>query len=43
MQRRLALHSLADPEPPRWAHWWFGSHPTVLERIAIAETMRDQH
>lgn len=36
LQRRLALRSLADPTPPAWSQWWFGSHPTVLERVAIA-------
>ena len=36
LQRRLAIKSLADPNPPAWSQWWFGSHPTVLERIAIA-------
>ncbi|WP_435769322.1 M48 family metallopeptidase [Nocardioides sp. SYSU DS0651] len=36
LQRRLALRSVADPTPPRWSHWWFGSHPTVLERVALA-------
>lgn len=36
VQRRLALRSLADPTPPAWSHWWFGSHPTVLERVALA-------
>lgn len=36
LQRRLAIKSLADPTPPAWSQWWFGSHPTVLERIAIA-------
>lgn len=35
MQRRLALRSLADPTPPAWSHFWFGSHPTVLERVAL--------
>ena len=37
LQRRLAVRSLADPTPPAWSQWWFGSHPTVLERIALAE------
>jgi STE24 endopeptidase len=37
LQRRLAVKSLADPTPPVWSQWWFGSHPTVLERIALAE------
>jgi STE24 endopeptidase len=36
LQRRLAIKSLADPTPPPWSQWWFGSHPTVLERVAIA-------
>lgn len=38
MQRRLALTSLADPTPPVWAQVWFGSHPTTLQRIAVAAT-----
>lgn len=37
MQRTLALRSLADPTPMGWSHWWFGSHPTVLMRIALAD------
>ena len=36
MQRTLALTNLADPDPPRWAVWWRGSHPTTAERIALA-------
>ncbi|HWJ10072.1 MAG TPA: M48 family metallopeptidase [Nocardioides sp.] len=36
LQRRLALRSHADPTPPAWSQFWFGSHPTVLERIALA-------
>jgi len=35
MQKQLALHSLSD-DPPTWSQFWFGSHPTTLERIAIA-------
>lgn len=34
---RLARRALADPVPPRWRHLWWGSHPTVLERISFAE------
>ena len=41
MQRQLALHALSD-EPPAWSHFWFGSHPTTLERIAIAEQLGRQ-
>jgi STE24 endopeptidase len=42
MQRQLALRSLADPTPPAWAQFWFGSHPTTLTRIAIARSGRYQ-
>lgn len=38
MQRELDLHSLSD-DPPAWSQFWFGSHPTTLERIAIAEQL----
>ena len=36
-RRGLAERSLADPTPPAWSQWWFGSHPTVLVRVALAE------
>ena len=39
LQRQLALKALSDPTPPAWSQWWFGSHPTVLERIAIARAI----
>ncbi len=39
LQERLATRSLADPTPPRWSQIWFGSHPTVLQRLGIAEAM----
>ncbi|MCW2834012.1 MAG: peptidase Ste24p [Nocardioides sp.] len=42
MQRTLALRSLADPTPPAWLHWWWGSHPTTLERVAIARSLSGQ-
>jgi STE24 endopeptidase len=37
MQKELALRSFADPTPPALVQLWFGSHPTTLERIGIAE------
>ena len=37
VQKQLALTSLADPTPYVWSHFWFGSHPTTLQRIALAE------
>ena len=36
LQRALALRALADPSPPAWSQLWFGSHPTVVERVAVA-------
>ena len=41
LQRRLALRAHADPSPPAWSQWWFGSHPTVLQRIALASRFED--
>jgi STE24 endopeptidase len=41
MQRQLAVKSLADPTPPAWSQFWFGSHPTALTRIAIARQLGD--
>jgi STE24 endopeptidase len=37
VQKALARKSLADPTPPAWSQLWFGSHPTGLTRIALAE------
>ncbi|MGN6781807.1 MAG: M48 family metalloprotease [Marmoricola sp.] len=37
LQRRLAVTSLADPTPPAWSQLWWGTHPTALQRIGIAE------
>jgi STE24 endopeptidase len=39
LQKELALRSLADPTPPAWSQWWFGTHPTVLQRIALASAI----
>jgi len=40
VQRQLSLHSLADPTPPAWSRIWFSSHPTVLQRLGLAEAYR---
>jgi STE24 endopeptidase len=37
LQRELALSSLSDPTPASWSQFWFGSHPTALQRIALAD------
>lgn len=41
LQRRLALRSRSDPAPPAWSQWWFGSHPTVLDRVALARSFAE--
>jgi STE24 endopeptidase len=40
LQRRLAVSSRADPTPPLWSQLWFGTHPTALQRIGIAEALQ---
>jgi STE24 endopeptidase len=37
VQRELALRSLADPTPYAVSQFWFGTHPTTLQRIALAQ------
>jgi STE24 endopeptidase len=37
MQRGLATTNIADPDPPGAWQWFFGSHPTLAERVALAE------
>lgn len=36
IHERLAVRSLADPDPPAWSQLWFGTHPTALQRIGLA-------
>jgi STE24 endopeptidase len=36
MQRDLAGTNLGDPDPPTAWQWFFGSHPTVAQRVAMA-------
>lgn len=40
--RRLATKSLSDPDPPFWIDTLFGSHPTMMERIAMAEAWEEE-
>ncbi|GAB3266041.1 M48 family metallopeptidase [Nocardioides dilutus] len=37
LQQALARRSAADLTPPAWSQAWFGSHPTTMARIALAE------
>jgi STE24 endopeptidase len=36
IQRRLAIENLTDLTPAPLSSWWFASHPSPAERIAIA-------
>jgi len=35
--QRLATTSLAAPSPPTWSYVLFGDHPTIVQRIAMAQ------
>ena len=38
----FTIESLNDPDPPRWSYLLFDSHPTVRDRIAMAEAWRER-
>lgn len=42
LQQGLVARSLGVPDPPAAVRFWFGTHPTALERIALALRYRDQ-
>ena len=42
LDRRLALSSLGDPEPPGWARIVLSTHPPAVARIAMAEAYRER-
>ena len=42
MQEQLATRSLSDPDPPWLSQFWFGSHPTTLQRIGMARALQRQ-
>ncbi|MGY1672992.1 M48 family metallopeptidase [Geodermatophilus sp. SYSU D00710] len=37
VQRRLSENNVSDPSPPVPWQWFFGSHPTPAERVAMAQ------
>ncbi len=37
MQQRLAGTNVSDPSPPAPWQWFFGSHPTPAQRVAMAQ------
>jgi Zn-dependent protease with chaperone function len=38
--KQFTIQSLNDPDPPTWAYLLFESHPTVEQRVAMAETWK---
>jgi STE24 endopeptidase len=38
--RRFAETNLGQPDPPRWSRPLLGTHPTLLERVELAEAWR---
>ena len=40
--REFTIQSLNDPDPPRWSYLLFDSHPSVEERIGMAEAWRQR-
>ena len=38
VERRLALQNLADPDPPGWLQFLFGTHPSTVTRIGYGLT-----
>ena len=40
--RELAATSLGDPSPPGWSQLLFGTHPTLADRVAMADAWEAQ-
>jgi STE24 endopeptidase len=38
LEQGFVTTGLADPDPPGWVTFWFGTHPTPMQRIAMAES-----
>jgi STE24 endopeptidase len=43
LERRLTIQNLARPEPPRALQVLLGTHPTPMQRIGMALTVRREH
>jgi STE24 endopeptidase len=40
LEQGFVTTGLSDPDPPGWVTLWFGTHPTPMKRIAMAESGR---
>src|SRR4051794_32501780 len=43
LERRLATQNVADPDPPGWLQFLFGTHPKTVDRIGYALTWAREH
>ncbi len=43
LERRLATQNVADPDPPDWLQFVFGTHPKTVQRIGYALTWARTH
>lgn len=43
LMRRLTVSSLGAPDPPAWAYALYGTHPSAMQRIAMAYAWEDSH
>jgi STE24 endopeptidase len=43
VMRQLAIQSLSDPDPPSWVYGLYEDHPTIMQRIAMAQAWEAQH
>jgi STE24 endopeptidase len=42
LHRRFTDEGLADPDPPGWFAFLFDSHPSGLDRVAMARAWRER-
>jgi len=42
VMRKLATKSLSDPDPPFWAYALYENHPTIMQRIEMADAWEEQ-
>ena len=40
--QEFARTSLEQPDPPTWSYLFFDTHPTLMQRIAMAQAWRDR-
>lgn len=41
MQHKLAIEALHDPTPPSLSQFWFGSHPTAVQRAGLPKSLSE--